>query len=103
MKSKLVWVILLGMLTTASLLGGSGNQVSAQCPNSAQAGIRPRVLNYLLRQAAPFWQMNLGQARQAYAAGRVTIELVSREAGKFLYVLELDNDCPIQILIDDLD
>jgi hypothetical protein len=103
MKSKLVWVILCGMLTTASLLGGSGNQVVAQCQNSAQTGIRPRVLNYMLRQAAPFWQMNLGQARQAYTAGRVSIVLVSREAGVFTYVLELDNDCPIQIIIDDLD
>ncbi len=61
--------------------------------------IHPRDVNRLLKIAATEWNLTVGQARQSYNAGNLTLALYP-QAGVNVYMIAYDGFCILAALED---
>ena len=76
--------------------------VQAQNPPAQQVQLHPQQIQQLIADAAAYWDMTVGKARQAYRHGELEFTIVDVKPGVIEVMLEYDSECITSALIVDV-
>jgi hypothetical protein len=103
MNSNMIRTLVAGMAFACLCLSPAlSPTVQAQSPQAQQVQLHPHQIQQLIADAAAYWDITVGKARQAYRHGELVFTIVDVKPGLIEVMLEYDGECNITFLTSDI-